>query len=151
MRVHRCARLGSRCACSSSGSSVRFSRRPLPGIIIRRWWGITRWAELQLAADSEKWHAMIKWRFCWRCPRGQRISTRVCMEYIHAPPLCLCSVRVSVWVSFLSHFGVNKSWNPCSVVGVLVPVVHVPSINAFILLLWRISNIENRQHHALLE
>ena len=50
------------------------------------------WYELQLAADREKWHAMIKWRFFWRCPRGQRISitqhtpTRISMEYIHAKP-----------------------------------------------------------------
>ena len=64
----------------------------------------------ELAADREKWHAMIKCQMTILLALSSRTTYHTRMEYIHAPPLFLCLV------SFLSHFG--ESWNLCSLVGV---------------------------------
>ena len=62
---------------------------------------------LLIAKSGTQW-SNVKWRFFWRCPRGQRITHA--WNISMPPPLFLCLV------SFFSHSG--ESWNLCSLVGV---------------------------------
>ena len=60
----------------------------------------------ELAADREKWHAMNKCRFFWRCPRGQRITYAQNTSMHH---VSFCALSLSDFLILVSR-GTYAPW-----------------------------------------